>query len=235
MPTGRPLSFGERRHELVRPRSLEGPGRVVEEDARGAEVGKLLGLLEHLLRLAALPRAVDEARVELAVGRGDRLARLAQVLDVVQRVVQAEDVDAALRRARDEPAREITSDRTRADEKAAAQRHSERGLRPCLEGPNPLPGALDPAPYCAIEDPAAGHLERRKPGPVEELGELEEVGSRHAPGQRLLAEQANSRIDERRHAERVTLSLGHAGTRVATSPGPRSCKGGTPDPPRERA
>ena len=68
--------------------------------------------------------AVDEARVELAVGRGDRLARLAQVLDVVQRVVEAEDVDPALRRARDEPAREVASDGARADEEAAAERHA---------------------------------------------------------------------------------------------------------------
>ena len=57
---------GERRDELVRPRSLECPGRVVEQDARGTEVGELLGLLEHLLRLPAALGAVDEARVELA-------------------------------------------------------------------------------------------------------------------------------------------------------------------------
>ena len=140
----------------------------MEEDARGTEVGKLLRLLEHLLRLAAVLGAVDEARVELAVGRGDRLARLAQVLDVVQRVMQAEDVDPAFRRARDEPAREVASDRARADEEAAAERHAERRLRSRLERPDPLPWALDPAPYRAVEDASAGNLERGEPGTVEE-------------------------------------------------------------------
>ncbi len=150
--------------------------------------------------------AVDEARVELAVGRGDRLGRLPQVLDVVQRVVEAEDVDAALGRARNEPAREIASDGARADEEAATQRHAERRLRPRLERPDPFPGALDSAAHRTVEDASAGDLERGEPDPVEELGELQEVGRRHAPGQRLLAEQADGRIDERGHDERVTLA-----------------------------
>src|SRR5207244_11414048 len=132
--------------------------------------------------------AVDEAGVELAAGRGDRLPRLAQVLDVVQRVVQAEDVDAVFRCARDEPPREIASDRPRADEEAAAERHAERRLRPRLERPDPLPGALDPAAHRAVEDASAGNLERSEPGTVEKRCQVEEVGRRYAPGQGLLAE-----------------------------------------------
>ena len=90
-------------------------------------------------------RAVDEAGVELALGGGDRLARLAQIRDVVQRVVQAKDVDAALGRGSDEAADEVAADRPGADEEAAAQRERERRLRPRPERADPLPRALDPA------------------------------------------------------------------------------------------
>ena len=44
-----------------------------------------------------------------------------------------------------------------------------------------------------------------KPGAVQELGEPQEVGRRHAAGKRLLAEQPDRRVDERWHEERVAL------------------------------
>ena len=128
---------------------LQRAGRVVEEHARGAELGQLARLLDERLRLARVAGAVDEAGVELAAGGGDRLAGLAQVRDVVQRVVQAEDVDPALGRGGDEAAHEVAADRPRADEEAAAQRHRERRLRARLERADPLPRALDAAAHGA--------------------------------------------------------------------------------------
>ncbi len=108
---GQAASFGERGDELVRPVRLERSGRIVEEHARGSEVGQPLRLLDERLRLASLARAVDQARVELALRRHDRLARLTQVRDVVERILEPEDVDAALGRARDESPREVAADR----------------------------------------------------------------------------------------------------------------------------
>ena len=107
-------------------------------------------------------RAVDEPRVELLAGADDRLARLAQVRDVVQRVVEPEDVDAVLGRRGDEAAHEVGADRPRADEEAAAERQPERRLRAGLERPDPLPGALDAAPHGRVEDTAARDLEVRR-------------------------------------------------------------------------
>ena len=69
-------------------------------------------------------------------------------------------------------------------------------------------GLSTPRRTACVEDASAGNLELREPDAVEELGEPQEVGGRHPPGQRLLAEQADSRVDERRHEERVTRSLG---------------------------
>ena len=108
---GQAASFGERGDELVRPVRLERSGRIVEEHARGSEVGQPLRLLDERLRLASLARAVDQARVELALRRHDRLARLTQVRDVVERILEPEDVDAALGRARDESPREVAAHR----------------------------------------------------------------------------------------------------------------------------
>ena len=145
--------------------------------------------------------------VELPVGLGDRLARLAEIGDVVQRVLEAEDVDPALGRARHETPGEVAADRVRADEEPAAERHAERRLRPSLQRADPLPRALDAAPYGRVEDTSAGDFEIREAGAVENLGEAEEVRRRHPVGKRLLAQQPDRRIDERGHGERVTPSL----------------------------
>ena len=121
-------AFGERCDQLVRPMRLERARRVVQEHSSRSEFGQLLRLLDERLRLSASARAVDEARVELALRGHDRLARLAEVLDVVQRILEPEDVDPALGRARDEAAREVTAHRTGADEKSPTERHAERRL-----------------------------------------------------------------------------------------------------------
>ena len=144
-------------------------------------------------------RSRRRAGVELLARVGDRLAGLAQVLDVVQRVVQAEDLDPALGGGSDEAPDEVAADGARADEKPAAQRHRERRLRACVERPDPLPGALDAAAHRAVEDAAAGDLEVGEPGAVQNLGEVEQLRGRNPPSKRLLAKQADGCINERWH------------------------------------
>ena len=177
---------------------LERTGRVVQEDSGRSELGELLRLLDELL-LATRARAVDEARLELTVGLCDRLARFTEVGDVVQRILEAEDVDPALRRARYETAREVAADRARADQEAPAKRHPERRLRPRFQRADPLPWALDATPHGGVEDTSAGDLEIGEAGAVEKLGQPQQVRCRHAVGKRLLAEQPDRRIDERWH------------------------------------
>ena len=106
---------------------------------------------------------------------------------------------------RDEAPGEVAADRPRADEEPAAQRERERRRRPRLQRADPLPRALDAAPDGAVEDAAARDLEIGEPGPVEDLGEAQEVRRRHQAGERLLTEDADRRVDEARH-EGETLS-----------------------------
>jgi hypothetical protein len=94
-------------HELPRVARVEGAGGIVDEDARRPELGDLVRPREQHVRLPHRAGAVHEADGELLTGRADRLGRLAEVCHVVQRVVDAEDVDAARRRARDEAPHEI--------------------------------------------------------------------------------------------------------------------------------
>ena len=142
--------------------------------------------------------------MELLPRADDRLAGVAQVRDVVQRVVQAEDVDPVLRRGGDEAADEVAADRARADEEAAAEREPERRRRPALERPDALPGALDAATHGGVEDAAAGDLEAREPRLVEHLGERQQLGGRDLPRERFLREQANSGVYEPRHVVEPT-------------------------------
>ena len=114
--------------------------------------------------------------------------------------MEPEDVDSVLRRRRDETPGEIGVDGTGADEEAAAQREAERRLDARLEGADPLPGALDPALDGSVEAPAARDLEVRKSRLVEDLGKPELLRHGNASRERLLAEQADRRVGERRHA-----------------------------------
>ena len=106
-------------HELVRAVRLQRARRVVKEHPRGTELRQLAGLPDERLGLAGETGAVDEPGLERAAGGGDRLGGLLQVRDVVERVVEAEDVDPVLGRARDEAAHEVAVDGPRADEEAA--------------------------------------------------------------------------------------------------------------------
>ena len=151
---------------------LQAAARVVHERARGSDARELPRLLGELRHRALVAGAVDEAGVELLAQADDRLAGLAQVGDVVERVVQAEDVDPVLGRARDEAADEVGPDRPRADEEAAAKRDPERRRRTCLQRADPLPRALHAAAHGTVEHAAAGHLERSEAGAVQDLGEV---------------------------------------------------------------
>ena len=208
----------------MRTRGRQSTRRIVEKHARGPEIRQLLRLFDELLGASRDTGAVDEAGIELPTGGRDRLAGLAQVRDVVQRVVQTEDLDAVLGGAGHEAGHEVTGDRLRADEEAPAKSQAERRLRPRVDGSDLLPGALHPTPHGAVEHPTARDLERSEPRAVEDLDELEQLAGRDPAGQRRLAEQANGRVDERGHAERVTRD----------SPGratPARCSDVPSDPP----
>ena len=198
-PDREPGRVAERADELLDAVRVERARRIVQQHARGADLREPLAALDQRLELAGVAGAVDEAGVELAAGVGDRLARLDEVRDVVERVVEPEDVDAVLGRGRDETADEVAADRPRADEEAAAERERQRGLDRRLERADPLPRALDAAAHGRVEHAAARDLEIGEAGAVEDLRERDELGGRHPARERLLPEQADRRVDELRH------------------------------------
>ena len=144
---------------------LAGAGRVerargvLQQDAVGAHVGQPARVLEQVV-VALGPVGVDEARVEararLAHGGGGH----GEVVDVVERVVHAEDVDARLRGAQHEAAHEIVRRGPAADQERAAQRHRERRARAAAHGADALPGTLQAALDGGREAAAARDLER---------------------------------------------------------------------------
>ena len=179
-----PARLREPLDELLRDVREERAGRVVQEDARGAELAEALRLLDERVGLAGTARAVDEPDMELATGAHDRLPRLAEVGDVVERVVQAEDVDAVLGRARDEAPDDVGRDRLRADEETAAERDPERCRRPCVDRADPLPRALDAAAHRASKTPPPETSRHAKPAPsrISAMRRTSPVGIRPASG-----------------------------------------------------
>ncbi len=182
--------------ELTRAMGLQHSGGVVQQQPGGAQLGQPLGGVDERLVAAA---AVEQPGLELLAGADDRLGGLAQVVDVVERIVQPEDVDAALGCTGDEPARKIATDGSRTDQEASAQRERQRRLRPCFERADALPRAFDASPDSVVEDASPGDLEVGEARLVENLGEPQDLGRRHPAGQRFLAEDADGRVDEARH------------------------------------
>ena len=166
------------RDELLRAVREERPGGIVHDHPRRAELRQLARLLDERVRLARASRAVHEAGVEGAAGVRDRRARLAQVGDVVQRVVEPEDLDAVLGRAGDEAPDDVAADGARADEEAPAQRDAERRRHARLDPADALPRALDAPAHGRVEDAAARDLEAGEPGAVEDLGDAEDLRRR---------------------------------------------------------
>ena len=144
--------------------------------------------------------AVDQPAVELAACLADRLSRDPQVVDVVERVVQPEDVDAARSGGEHEAPDELVGDGSRADEEAAAHREREGGLHPRLDAADPLPRAFDAAAHAGVEDAAARDLERGKSSAVEDLREPQELRGRDRARQRLLRQHTDRRVDEPWHS-----------------------------------
>src|SRR6202008_4768716 len=107
-----------------------------------------------------------EAGLEVPVRRDDRLGGLAQVGDVVERVVEPEHVDAVGGGGGHEATGEGGVDGPRADEEAAAERETERRLDARLERADPFPRALDAALDGGVEAAAARDLEIREAGLV---------------------------------------------------------------------
>ncbi len=129
----------------------------------------------------------------------DRVARLAEIRDVVQRVVEPEDLDAVLGRARDEAGDDVAADRLRPDEEASAERDPERRRDTRLDRADPLPGRPGTPADGRVEHAAARDLETREPGLVEDLGNTQDLGARQGACEGLLREEANRRVDELRH------------------------------------
>ena len=143
--------------------------------------------------------AVEQPGLELLAGADDRFGGLTQVVDVVEWIVEAEDVDPALGGARHEPPGEVTADGTRADEEPPAQSQRQWRRRSCFQCADALPRALDASPDRVVEDAAARDLEVREPRPVEDRRQAQDLGGRHPTGERFLAEDADGRVDEARH------------------------------------
>ena len=204
-------------HELLGEVGLQRVRGIVDDDARGAETGDPLRLLDERVDDARLAGAEDEPGMERLAGGDDRLARLPEVGHVVQWVVQPEDVDAVLCRAGDEPADDVGADRLRADEEAPSQGDSERCPGAGVDGTDALPRALDGAPHRGVEDASAGDLEAGEPGPVEDLRDAEHLPRGHLTREFPLRQEPDRRVDQLWH-ERGTLPRLPPGTTGSRSP-----------------
>ena len=144
--------------QLARLGRVERAGRIVDKDARRAELTQMKRALQQHVGFPRRAGAVHEPDRQLLPGAPDGLGGLPQIADVVQGIVQPEHVDAASGRACHEAPDDVVGDGPRADEEAPAQSHPERGGATRADRADALPGALDAASHGAVETPAARDL-----------------------------------------------------------------------------
>ena len=98
--------------ELLRQVRKQRVGRIVDDHARRTQSRDLLRPFDECVDLTDTARAVDEPDVELLAGSHDRLPRLFEIRDVVERIVKPEDVDPVPCCTRDEAAHDVFRHRT---------------------------------------------------------------------------------------------------------------------------
>ena len=125
----------------------------------------------------------------MLAGLLDRRGRGLEVADVVERVEDAEDVDAVLGRLVDEAAHDIVAVVTVADDVLAAQEHLQRSAHHVLlDQPQALPRVLVEKAQGGVEGGPAPAFQGVEADVVHGLEDGEHVGRAHARGpQRLLA------------------------------------------------
>jgi hypothetical protein len=177
----------------------------VEEDPHGPQFGQLLRLLDEVLRLARVARAVDEAGVELALRAGDRLAA-SRRFETSFSGSWSRKTSIPLSRARgDEAAREVAPtgrEPTRNGPRSAiASGVFVRALSARIRSH----GLSTPARTAAVEDAAARDLEVGEAGAVE-ISASRAGPRRHPARQRLLRQQPDRRVDKRGHRDPGALA-----------------------------
>ena len=187
-------------HELLGQMWQQRVRRIVEDDAGRAELGNLLRPLDQRFDLAFPAGAVDEPDVELLPRGHDGLPGLTEVRDVVERIVEAKDVDAVVGGTGDEPAHDVRRDGARADEEPPAKRQAERRRRPRIDRPDPLPRALDGSPDGRVEYAASRDLEVGEPRTVEDLRDPQHLAGGQLARERLLRQQTDRGVDDFRHS-----------------------------------
>ena len=181
--------------ENARATRIEGAGRVVHQCPRSAELVQVMSALEEDVAFVPRAGAVHEPDCKLFPGAANGLGSVHEVFEVVQRVVDPENVDAALGSAVDEAPNEISRDGPRPDQEPPAKRNPERCLTPRFQSSDSLPGAFDPAAHGRVEAAAAGDLQVREPSTVEDVGELQEAGCLDTAREWLLRKEADRRVD----------------------------------------
>ncbi len=192
----------------------EQAGHVLDAEAVGAHPLERLRLgdevveREHRPAERPLGHRVADGPLDVLAGLLDGLERGGEVAFVVERVEDAEHVDAAPGRVGDERFHHVVCVIAVADQVLAAEEHLQPDVRhQALEGADPVPRVLVEEPRHHVEGGAAPDLHRPEAGVVHPRGDGGEVVGPDPGGeQRLVAVTEGEVGDEQAHAEENTIS-----------------------------
>ena len=158
-------------------------GHVLDAQAVGAHGGEFLGQLNVALDGVHRGDSVAEGGLGVLAGLLDGLHRGQEVARIVQRVENAEDINAVDGHALDTLLDDVVGVVAVAEDGLAAQQHLVRGVRHrLLELAHALPRIFVQETDAGVEGRAAPGFERPEAGFVELLGDRQHVGGDHAGG-----------------------------------------------------
>ena len=195
----------ERRDQLLRRGRLEEPGHVLQPDDVGAGGLELLGERDIVfeavfgaVRIEDVAGVADRALAELA-RVAHRVHRDAHVLDPVEAVEDAKEIDAALGRLGDEVADGVVGIVGVADGVRAAQQHLQEDVRHFLaDAGETLPRILGEEAHGDVEGRAAPAFEREEAGKGLGIGagDRDQVVAAHAGREQRLVRVAHGRVGD---------------------------------------
>ena len=201
-------------HQVGDPRDAEEPERVVDADGVGADAGELLGHRDDPVGVVARRVRVDDGRLHLASAGTRGLHGSAQVAHVVERVVDAEPIDAGIGGHLDERVDDVVTDVAMAGQRLAPQRRDQRARgRRLADGAQLLEGVLAEEAQRRLEGGAAEDVQRREAAAVQGVSHRDGMAAAQAAQQQRLLSGPQRAFDE--------FQSGHEG-RLWTVRGTRS-------------
>ena len=194
-------------HQLIGVERGQQTGHVLDAERVGAEIFELLGQIDKAVDAVNRADGIADRRFHMFAAGFYFTDRPFDVPHIVQRIEDAEDVDAICGGPFDEPFEDIVGIMAIAHEVLPAEQHLQLGMRHGgAQRAQPFPGIFFEKTQTGVEGRAAPDFQRPIADGVELLGDRQHVLRSHARGQEGLMPVAQRDVGDQDRLARGRLN-----------------------------